>query len=560
MAILTALSHVTRYNYDRLVTLGPQVIRLRPAPHSRVHIPSYSLKVTPEPHFVNWQQDPFGNWLARYVFPEKTREFSVTVDLLAELAVINPFDFFMEPYAEALPFDYPTDLKKELAPYLEAAPLGPKLKSFLSTVKRTQPKTIDFLVEINQRLQREVRYVIRMEPGVQAPDETLTLASGSCRDTGWLLVQILRNLGLAARFVSGYLIQLKHDLKALDGPSGTDHDFTDLHAWCEVYLPGAGWIGLDPTSGLLTGEGHIPLAATPHFGSAAPISGAVDTAEVTFEFDMKVTRLAEKPRVTYPFSDEAWQALDALGDMVEADLVQQDVRLTMGGEPTFVSIDDYQSAEWNTAAVGPTKRQRADELIHRLRDRFAPGGFLHHGQGKWYPGESLPRWSYSLYWRGDGRPIWRNPALFARERPPAPASIEAAETVLIGVANRLGVGGDNVIAAFEDPIHWIQKEGELPVNVDPLESKLESPEERARIARVFERGLGRPTGFVLPVQRWQSRAGQGWISEKWRFRRRHLFLVPGDSPVGFRLPLAALPWLPPQSYPQVDSDRPVRRA
>jgi uncharacterized protein (DUF2126 family)/transglutaminase-like putative cysteine protease len=551
MAILTSLHHATKYKYDRRVALGPQTIRLRPAPHCRVAIPSYSLKVTPEPHFVNWQQDPFGNWLARYVFPEMTTEFSVTVDLLAEIAVINPFDFFMEPYAEAFPFVYPPELKRDLAPYLEPDPLTPALTKFLGTIPHSHPKTIDLLVELNQLLQRKIRYVIRMEPGVQTPEETLKLASGSCRDTGWLLVQILRRLGLAARFVSGYLIQLKHDLKALDGPSGATSDFTDLHAWCEVYLPGAGWIGLDPTSGLLTGEGHLPLAATPHFGSAAPISGGVDEAKVEFAFEMSVTRLAEKPRVTYPFSDAAWEALAALGDKVEDELVRQDVRLTMGGEPTFVSIDDYQSAEWNTAAVGPTKRMRADELIHRLRDKFAPGGFLHHGQGKWYPGESLPRWSFSLYWRRDGKPVWHNPALFARETPVDKASSRGAEAVALGIANRLGIGGEHVIAAYEDPAYWIVKEADLPFNVDPIDSRLESPEDRARIRKVFERGLGKPTGFVMPIQRWQARAGQGWVSEVWKFRRKRLFLVPGDSPVGFRLPLESLPWVPPVAYPQV---------
>jgi transglutaminase-like putative cysteine protease len=451
MSVLVALQHVTRYRYNRPISLGPQIIRLRPAPHCRTAIRAYSLKVEPAQHFVNWQQDPNGNWLARFVFPERTTEFSITVDLLADMSVINPFDFFVDPAATNFPFAYPAEFDEELAPYHSRETPGLLLAEYLKSISREPQNIVDFLVALNQRLQREIRYLVRLDPGVQAPEETLKLASGSCRDTAWLLVHILRHLGLAARFVSGYLIQLVPDLKALDGPAGSTADFTDLHAWTEVYIPGAGWVGLDPTSGLLTGEGHLPLAATPHYRAAAPISGGVEAADVEFSFAMKIDRVDEKPRVTFPFSDEHWNALDALGDRIEADLVAQDVRLTMGGEPTFVSIDDYQTAEWNTAAVGPTKRILADQLIRRLRDRFAPGGLIHHGQGKWYPGEPLPRWAFSLFWRTDGKPLWQDEALIATEKPLKAASVNDAHWFTESLAGRLGIATNHVMPAFEDP-------------------------------------------------------------------------------------------------------------
>jgi uncharacterized protein (DUF2126 family)/transglutaminase-like putative cysteine protease len=553
MSIKASIHHLTHYRYDRPVTLGPQVIRLRPAPHSRTRVISHSLKVTPAGHFVNHQQDVYGNWLARYVFPEPVRELKIEVDLVADMTVYNPFDFFVEESAEHWPFDYPDDIAPDLVIYRTPEPAGPQLAAFLASIPRDRVRTVDFVVGLNARVAQTVGYVIRMEPGVQTPEETFARGTGSCRDSSWLLVQALRHLGFAARFVSGYLIQLKPDLKSLDGPSGTEVDFTDLHAWAEVYLPGAGWIGLDPTSGLLTGESHIPLAATPHYRNAAPISGLASFAEVDFAFDMKVARVAEHPRITKPFSEEAWADLDALGKKVDAALIAGDVRLTMGGEPTFVSIDDFESDEWNTAAVGPTKRILADRLIRRLRHRFAPGGFLHYGQGKWYPGETLPRWTFSLYWRTDGQPIWSHPDLIADEGEQTGVTALDAQELLREIAAELDLEEDTILPAYEDPAEWLVKEANLPANVTPTNSELKDPEARHRMATVFNRGLTEPSGFIMPVQSWQSRAGgRRWRTEKWRLRRGFVYLVPGDSPVGYRLPLESLPFVPPSQYPYVN--------
>ncbi|MBP7453099.1 MAG: transglutaminase family protein [Ottowia sp.] len=560
MAIHVALTHITDYRYDRPVQLGPQTVRLRPAPHCRTKVLSYSLKVEPRDHFINWQQDPFANYQARLMFAEKTTEFRVTVDLVAEMAVYNPFDFFLEPSAERFPFAYEPQLREDLAPYLQCDAATPLLANYLAGIDRTEMPTIDFLVQLNQRVHRDVAYLIRMEPGVQTPEQTLSTASGSCRDSGWLLVQLLRNLGLAARFVSGYLIQLAPDVKSLDGPSGTEVDFTDLHAWCEVYLPGAGWIGLDATSGLLAGEGHIPLACTPQPSSAAPIEGLVEFANVEFGHDMKVTRVHESPRVTLPYSDAQWDAILAVGDAVDADLQAGDVRLTMGGEPTFVGVDDPDGLEWNTAALGPTKRVFALDLLYRLKDRYGPNGLLHLGQGKWYPGEQLPRWALSLFWRTDGQPIWHDTRWLADERQPQQATTEGARQFIEVLADRLGVGTTTVRPAYEDAWHYLQRERQLPFNVDPYDSRLGDEAERDRLREVFTQGLNAVVGYALPLHAtaqlenlpnpWPTPTASGetprWLSARWWFRGDRLTLVPGDSPMGFRLPLGSLPWVSDQ--------------
>jgi uncharacterized protein (DUF2126 family)/transglutaminase-like putative cysteine protease len=525
------------------------VVRLRPAPHTRTRIPSYSLTVEPANHFINWQQDPHGNWLARIVFPEPARELSITVDLTAEMVVINPFDFFIEPYAETLPFAYPDQLKHDLAPYLAPDDSGPRLDALVAELKPDGQAVMDFIVGLNSRLQQQTNYVVRMEPGVQTPDATLSLGSGSCRDSAWLLVQVLRRLGLAARFVSGYLIQLKADIDPIEGPMGTQTDFTDLHAWAEVYLPGAGWIGFDVTSGLLCGEGHIPLAASPHYATAAPITGLASRATSGFDFAMEVTRLVEPIRITRPFEMADWEALDALGDKVEADLQSQDVRLTLGGEPTFVSIDDFEAEEWNTAASGPTKPVIAEELLLRLKDRFGPGGLLHYGQGKWYPGEPLPRWALGLFWRRDGVPVWGGEASAEGF---APAVADDALALLERLAARLGLDPALITPAREDPLPAIRTEADLPHGVEASDAALDTPGERATLRKAMEGGLSRPVGYVLPLRRAFSQAeGGDWVSEAWRFKRDRLFLIPGDSPLGLRLPLGGLPELKPEDYPYI---------
>ncbi|MEX2208644.1 MAG: transglutaminase family protein [Myxococcota bacterium] len=545
MAIQVALHHRTVYEYDRRVTLSPQVIRLRPAPHARTQVLSYALSIEPREHFLNWQQDPFGNYLARAVFREQTQRFEVNVDLLAELHVVNPFDFFLEPEAEHWPFRYESALAKELAPYRETmGATGPLLNALLASLPRERMRTNDFLVALNRTVNSAVEYVIRMEPGVLEPEDTLAAGRGSCRDSAWLLVQCLRHLGFAARFTSGYLIQLVADEKPLDGPAGTSKDFTDLHAWAEVFLPGAGWIGLDATSGLLTGEGHIPLACTPEPMTAAPISGAVDECKVQFSHAMSVDRIHEDPRVTRPYTDAQWAAIDALGHAVDARLARGDVRATFGGEPTFVGIDAPDAPEWNTTSLGPAKSERAEDLLRRLHARAANGGLLHFGQGKWYPGEPLPRWAYGCYWRKDGEPVWEDATLFADSRVGYEFGDVEAQRFIASLAKRLDLDPGHAISAYEDAWYYLWRERRLPTNVDPLDARMDDEQERARLARIFERGLGAIAGYVLPLQPDPDARGPvtRWRSGPWFLRRERLYLLPGDSPIGFRLPLDSLPW------------------
>jgi uncharacterized protein (DUF2126 family) len=571
MGIKVALEHRTSYTFDRLVEVYPHVVRLRPAPHSRTPIEAYSLQVEPADHFINWQQDAFGNFLARLVFPNRTRSLTITVGLIADMKVINPFDFFIEDWAEhwsgPAGFEYPKGLAEDLKPYLrpvdeddEGSGPGDLAQAWVKNFSVAPgTRTIDFLVALNRAVNADVGYSVRMEPGVQTPDYTLRTGIGSCRDSAWLLVSILRQLGLAARFVSGYLVQLTSDVEALDGPSGPVADFTDLHAWAEVYIPGAGWIGLDPTSGLFAGEGHIPLSATPHPESAAPITGATDPCETTLDFSNIVTRVHEDPRVTLPYTEAAWGAICALGARVDERLAAGDVRLTMGGEPTFVSIDNHVDPEWTTDADGPHKRQRASALAARLKKVWAPQGLVQRSQGKWYPGEPLPRWQIGLFWRTDGEPLWRNANLLADPWPSGAAQTatsnragkslppDAGLQVLGAIADGLGLPPSQVRPAYEDPLSRLagavrQPEGEAVSGADDLEA--DAAEARAALLARLEEPVTEPAAYVLPLHRGDD--DSGWASADWSLRRGRIVLLDGDSPAGLRLPLNSISWHPPR--------------
>ncbi len=536
--------------------MAPRSSAFAPLLTTALPIHSYSLRIQPEGHFLNWQQDPHGNYLARVVVPEKTEKFEVLVNLVADLEAYNPFDFFLEPHAEKWPFKYSEQDLGNLELNLRPDPMTPLLEKFISEISREEISTNDFLVALNQKVFAAVDYVIRMEPGVQTPEETLSLGKGSCRDSAWLLVQVCRNLGLAARFVSGYLVQLEPDERPVDGPAGPEVDFTDLHAWAEVYCPGAGWIGLDATSGLLTAEGHIPLAGSPRPSSAAPIEGGVEKVETEFDFEMKVERVIDVPRVTKPYTDEEWSAIVSRGFEVDEVLKRHDLRLTMGGEPTFVSTLNPDADEWNTAALGPEKLAIADRLTHRLAKLWSPGALLHHGQGKWYPGEQLPRWAISIISRADGEPLWKNPDWFARSGEPHAATIEDGETFMRTLLSVLELSDSGLIPGYEDAWYYMWRERRLPGNVDPLKNKIEDKLERDRLSRVFRKGLGAKVGWVVPL----GHDGTAFTTGRWFLREENCFLYPGDSAMGLRLPLDSLPWFDPmESVAAVAQDPTVDR-
>ena len=539
MPIKVALRHTTKYTYNKPISLAPQTIRLKPAPHSRADIESYSIKIYPEDCFQHLQQDPFGNYNLRVTLPNKVNAFEVDVNLVVSMHVYNPFDFFLDDEAKDFPLIYSDDLKESLRPYLELSESGNELLKIVKSHGRKKANIVDFLVELNQEINKRLDYLIRLEPGVQAAEETLIKGSGSCRDMSWLLCLILRHLGLATRFTSGYLIQLKADYKSIEGPSGTDKDFTDLHAWTEVFIPGAGWVGLDPTSGLFSGEGHIPLCCTPTPMLAAPISGAIEECESQMEHVMEVARIKEDPRITKPYTTKQWKEIDALGKLIDKSLKEQDVRLTIGGEPTFVYEKDRDAPEWNFETNSVKKEELAETFLHRVGEKMGVGGVFISEQGKWCPGELLPRWSKNYYWRADGEKILEQPeSLFNTSE--QELKYNEMLTFAKSLTECLGIDAKYLIEAYEDAPYYLWQQRKLPQEDEVFKADLYSDAERKKIASLLEGHLTKPVGLVLPIA--YSMELKRWVSCPWDFGTKNLILNIGDSAIGLRLPTNRLPF------------------
>ncbi len=525
MSTRISLRHRIEQRFSRAVRLSTHWLRLRPAPGGRSRVTAYSLKVEAQPHWLNWLRDPLENYVGRLDFPEPVTRLGLDVELIAELEPMNPFDFLVEPYAAEYPFDYPKQLQKELAPYLAAPASGARLDAWLDALDPRLGYIMDFLRQVNSRVNASVPRVLPADSGAIDLEATLASGTGSSRAVAWLATLALRDLGMAARLVSGYRVFLTRE------PSAS------LHAWTEVYLPGAGWVGMDPAGGLFTHEGYLPLAAAPDPLRAQPLVGYHEACEEELAESVSIRRL-ESDAPGRPFPGVGWGDVQAVGRQMDADLRAADVELTVQTELSFVPAGEPHLPEWNRTALGPGKRRVAQELLMRLRDRLAPGGVLQASQGEWFAGEPLPRWRLSCWWRVDGEPVCRDPVRLnwvgAREG----VTLEDAERFGRTLARALGLAPECLVAAHEDGLHSLWRD-ETRQNPGAIWRDLREPERRRELADKLSHSFGEPRGYVLPLG-WNAVEGH-WTSQPWRFRRSGLFLTPGDSPMGYRLPLESLP-------------------
>lgn len=529
MSTRIALTQHYAYRFDRSVRLSTHWLRLRPAPHTPCAISAYSLRVDADPNWLNWLRDPFENHLARLDLPEPVSSLGISMELIAELEPINPFDFLVEPFASRYPFDYPQQLHKELAPYLRIGQTGPRMRAWLDQLDCGPGYILERLEAINAKVAGTVAIAGACTPGPVNLEAVLEQGDGSVWELAWLLTLALRDLGLAARFTHGYRILLD--------PAETT-DTASSHAWSEVFLPGAGWVGLDPASGLFTNEGYIPLATAPEPLRAVPIVGYRESCEETRSEEIHLRRLLPQAQ-PWPFSESQWADIVGLGHHVDSALDGQHIALSVAGGLSFVSRDEAEATEWTLTALGSDKRRVADELLRRLWHRLAPGGLLHVGQGEIFGGESLPRWNLNCFFRTDGLPVWRHRALLEMTEPMVKAMhSDDAKRLAEALTRALGLDESFIIPAFEDQLHelWTNR---VLVDYMPSPEELLDPEQRRLLALHLSSSRAEAAGYVLPL-RWDPTQAR-WRSGPWTFRRDRLYLTPGTSPIGYRLPLDGFP-------------------
>jgi uncharacterized protein (DUF2126 family)/transglutaminase-like putative cysteine protease len=465
------IENCMRYTYAKPVGFSPHVIRLYPRTDQSVvtHKLRTNINIASD---IQYRRDLFDNLVANCFFPQPAETLEVRVQLEVELWPRNPFHFLLAPHAIEMPFQYQEDENNILAPFRLVAPEEDADTEGLWRLSGRQ-NTVEALVDLVSTLHHEIAYETRVEGEARLPARVLELRSGACRDTTLLCATILRKNGLAARVVSGFLCEFHVDVKDRRAESG-------LHAWVEAYLPGGGWVGLDPTNGTFCDHRFIPAAVGAKMLDIAPVSGSYFGEERVpgrFDSHLDLSLMTEKD-------------LSKIAAHVEQTLAAEKISLTMGGEPTYIPTNP-EGAEWNFAATGPTKLHYAYGFADQVAKEVWPGAIVLYTPGKLYPGEVNPRWALNAL---------RTNAPFPS---PSPRSTglrineKWTRTLRDQLVGRLGLEN-----------RWL---------------------------RAIDSRAPRHPVWVLPLD-WSE---EKWSTEKWTLRR--LELIPAEGPAGLRLPLQLLP-------------------